>query len=77
MASHLESLRPELLVEMVEYIVRASDLKALCLTSKTLLAPARARLYREVVLDESFLGWPTLPNTTGLLLPTNSGVAHI
>ncbi|KAK4505139.1 hypothetical protein PRZ48_003102 [Zasmidium cellare] len=74
MAPPLESLPDELLLHIVGYISRISDLKALCLTSKDLQGPATTQLYRRVCLTGVTTGSPEL---NALLTKTHPGFKQI
>lgn len=75
MASHLEKLPPELLLQIAEYIPRPSDLKALCLASKTLQTCALPPLYHTVDLDSAL--WWAPENDKGLLQIGNPGLPFV
>lgn len=75
MASHLEKLPPELLLQIAGYIPRPSDLKALCLASKALRTCALPSLYEAISLDSS-ASW--VPETDkGLLHIGNPGLPYV
>lgn len=56
--SRLQSLPPELLTTIVDYIPRPTDLKSLCLTSKALQDVATPPLYKAAVFDHATPNWP-------------------
>lgn len=51
MASRLEQLPTELLLGLIEYVPRTTDLKELCLTSKKIHGCALPHLYHTVEVD--------------------------
>lgn len=77
MASRLESLPPELLIRLVEYFSRPSDLRALCLTSKALQVPATTQLYHCVTGIDAVHGWTRSDLNTTVLAEANPGLAQI
>lgn len=78
MCSRLESLPAELLLHVIGYIARPSDLKSLCLTSTEIRRPATTLLYKRIIFDKSIPNWASLMKPgTGMLSQSNAGLAQI
>ncbi|KAI9699364.1 MAG: hypothetical protein M1836_002975 [Candelina mexicana] len=59
---------------ILDYIIRPTDMKTLCLVSKHLCSLMTPQLYRRVVLD---IGGPPDQRVPALLSPDNRGLYHI
>lgn len=79
MASRIESLPPELLLRLAGFILRPSDLKALCLTSKAMRVPATTALYHTITLAGNVPGWRDgiLETKAGFFSSKNPGLQQI
>ncbi|KAK4631889.1 hypothetical protein CLAFUW4_03760 [Fulvia fulva] len=75
--SRLESLPPELVTIVLDYIPRPTDLKSLCLTSKVLRNVATPPLYKTAVFDDKVPDWPKSSFGRGFLSLDNPGIAHV
>ena len=74
MLSALETLLPELQLEVLNFIHRPSDLKTLCIASKSLSAITTPVLYYDVQI---YLDDISLPFGKGFLLRKNRGRQHV
>ncbi|KAK4505137.1 hypothetical protein PRZ48_003100 [Zasmidium cellare] len=79
MSSRLEALPPELRDRVVDYIANPSDLRALCLTSRTLRAHAMPAMYRKVEakIDVACGLTEDGKTYTGLLSPKHPGLRYL
>ena len=74
MACELLDLPTELLVSIIDYIIRPTDLKSLCCSCKSLAEYATKQLYFAVAID---VDKASIPDGSGFLISGNRGHQYV